>query len=587
MTSRTLLPLCVLFAAACGGKNDDTGNGDSGSTETPTYYQDIAPLLSENCGTCHTAGGIQPDILFDDAETVQGLSTLIADAVTEGRMPPFYAAESDQCENPWGFSNDARLDADTVALFQAWATAGGPIGDEATAVEVPPPPVHGLDNPDAIYTPETPWTTSVAGNTEDEFVCFTLDLGLTEDAYLTAFEVIPEDLSVVHHVLVGVDVSGDSAALAGDDGIYECFGGFGIDATFIGGWVPSAEPIRAPQHSGFRVPAGSRLLLQMHYHLLDEQRSDATSLAVVFAEQTPVREAMVSLLGNAAEAYTDGSGLQSGENDEGGLEFRIPADESDHTETMYFDLFSSMTRPLEVFLTANHMHYVGTDMRQWVERGTNAPDPDDACLLHTPNWDFDWQQFYFYDVDADNAPTIYPGDKLWLECTYNNTLDNPGLRQALEENGLDEPIDVYLGEGTLDEMCIAIYGLILEVEFEAEDETHEGAVDGTVTAVGFDAACEGPASLSLTDDSLTGVVRCGLDVLGSIFTFEMDLTGNIVDGVISGTATYGVVGLSDTIDLALSGTTDGDAVSLQSAGSGTIDGYAIDLNLSVAAAASE
>ena len=42
-----------------------------------------------------------------------------------------------------------------------------------------------------------------------------------------------------------------------------------------------------------------------------------------------------------------------------------------------------------------------------------------------------------------------------IRCTYDNTIDNPDLAGALAEQGLDAPTDVVLGEGTLDEMCLA------------------------------------------------------------------------------------------------------------------------------------
>ena len=57
-----------------------------------------------------------------------------------------------------------------------------------------------------------------AGEVEDEFICFTIDPGLSEAQWLEAFQVIPDDLAVVHHVLVGIDHEGTSADLANSDG---------------------------------------------------------------------------------------------------------------------------------------------------------------------------------------------------------------------------------------------------------------------------------------------------------------------------------------------------------------------------------
>ena len=80
--------------------------------------------------------------------------------------------------------------------------------------------------------------------------------------------------------------------------------------------------------------------------------------------------------------------------------------------------------------------------------------------MQTPHWDFNWQRGYSYDAPLDEVPVLRGGDTLHLRCTYDNTLDNPGVRQALADAGLDAPQDVYLGETTLDEMCLGVLVLV-------------------------------------------------------------------------------------------------------------------------------
>ena len=43
------------------------------------------------------------------------------------------------------------------------------------------------------------------GGTSDEFLCFSLDPGLTEDRYLQAMQIVPGNERIVHHVLIYVD----------------------------------------------------------------------------------------------------------------------------------------------------------------------------------------------------------------------------------------------------------------------------------------------------------------------------------------------------------------------------------------------
>ena len=223
----------LLFAtslAALVSCNGDTGD-DTGDPEAPTYYQDIAPILSENCMVCHTEGGMQPGILFDDAETTGILSGAIDHAVSDGQMPPFYAEETDECPNPWGFERDPRLTQEEEDLIAAWAAAGGPVGDADNPATLPPPPSTDLADSDMTVFPAGKWTTSEFGEAQDEFICFSIDPGLTSQEWLEAFQVIPDDLEVVHHVLVGLDTEGTSAGLVDENGTYPCFGGFGADVT--------------------------------------------------------------------------------------------------------------------------------------------------------------------------------------------------------------------------------------------------------------------------------------------------------------------------------------------------------------------
>jgi hypothetical protein len=48
---------------------------------------------------------------------------------------------------------------------------------------------------------------------------------------------------------------------------------------------------------------------------------------------------------------------------------------------------------------------------------------------------------------------------LTFKCTYDNTMGNPKVVEALASQGIDTPHDVVLGENTLDEMCLGAFGI--------------------------------------------------------------------------------------------------------------------------------
>jgi hypothetical protein len=105
------------------------------------------------------------------------------------------------------------------------------------------------------------------------------------------------------------------------------------------------------------------------------------------------------------------------------------------------------------------MHKVGVDMRVTLEdRDTGV----ETCLLQTPRWDFNWQRSYAYDTPITSAQRVRGGDIIHVRCTYDNTLDNPGVQDMLSEVGLDAPVDVSLGEGTLNEMCLTGLGVAIK-----------------------------------------------------------------------------------------------------------------------------
>ena len=124
---------------------------------------------------------------------------------------------------------------------------------------------------------------------------------------------------------------------------------------------------------------------------------------------------------------------------------------------MYFDL-PNYADGIQVYQASTHMHYLGVDGRVWIERQPET-DGTEECLIQTPEYSFEWQRGYTYEGSYDDFPSLSAGDRLWVECTYDNTLDNEGARAALEDAGLSEPQDVTLGDETLDEMCLMVLGI--------------------------------------------------------------------------------------------------------------------------------
>ena len=89
----------------------------------PSYSQDIAPILAENCASCHREGGIAP-FAMDSHTMVKGWSPMIREVLMTKRMPP------GQIDGHIGdFINDMRIEDQEVRNIIAWVEAGAPKDD--------------------------------------------------------------------------------------------------------------------------------------------------------------------------------------------------------------------------------------------------------------------------------------------------------------------------------------------------------------------------------------------------------------------------------------------------------------------------
>ncbi len=447
MRAFVFLPALCLLLPAC-------ETASPASSSAPTYYQDVAPILAAKCVGCHVSGGIAPFPL-DSYVAAGPMASPMVDAVTSGKMPPWGAEETDECTPPKAWKSDARLTDAEKQRLSDWADAGAPEGDAATAAALPTPPSLTLENPTAQIRPTSTFTPT-AGT--DVFMCYSFDPGFTQTEYLTGLQVVADETSVVHHVLVGIDSRGTTAS---DTGWYECSGGsLGGADQLIGAWAPGGSPLLTPDGTATQMDPGIRLVMQVHYHPAGATSfgPDATGFDMVYSETPPTQQAIVSLIGNAS---TEADGLLPGDGDPSGrATFKIPKDTAGHVETMEFPIPAG--GPYSIFRLGTHMHYVGVDELVTVKHKDPLPnEAETECLIQTPHWDFNWQRSYQYDAPIADLPQLREGDTLTLRCTYDNVLTNPGVQQLLADTGETATHVVRLGETTDDEMCLIGAGLVL------------------------------------------------------------------------------------------------------------------------------
>jgi hypothetical protein len=201
--------------------------------------------------------------------------------------------------------------------------------------------------------------------------------------------------------------------------------------------------------------------MQVHYHPHSASAKltpDQTKFQMRLTSSPPTHSATTLLIGNFSAPLKNGTGLVPGPTDPpSGPAFVIPPDVTGYTRTMQLTVPTG-TKTLHIAGIGGHEHYVGSAVSITIARSSPAQGQSaNECLLSIPRWDFDWQRFYAYDAPLDQVPTVTPGDILQIQCTYDNTLNNPKVALSLSDQGLTRPQTVSLGETTLDEMCLGAF----------------------------------------------------------------------------------------------------------------------------------
>ena len=404
--------------------------GVAASAQT-TYTRDVARIMQAKCQQCHRPNDVAPFALmtYDDVVTY---ADDIKKSLNDKTMPPWKPVPGYN-----EFSDSFAITDDERNTMLAWIDQGTPLGDMA---DMPDPlPVSAspwqLGDPDLVLTmPEyTP-----PPRATDTYRCFVLPSGLTENRFVAAAQALPGNPQIVHHVLLFLDETGESAKLDGQDGQtgYTCFGGPNLtssagdilNGTLLGGWAPGARTRRLPDGIGVPVPKGATIVMQVHYHPLGREGSDRTQLGVWFADTKTIQHRLLNVpIAN--------------------MNFLIPAGESSYPVKAEQFVFPFLTG--KIITVAPHMHSLGRQIKVEVLDPSGQSTP----VIYIDNWDFNWQGFY----TLANPMSIKSGSTVRVTSVFDNSAGNP-------KNPNNPIVPVGWGERTTDEMVIAFIGVIFDNE---------------------------------------------------------------------------------------------------------------------------
>jgi hypothetical protein len=338
-----------------------------------TYAVHVAPILTKHCQECHRPQTSAPFALLTYKQ-VAAKADGILEAVTDGRMPPWYASDD------FGhFINRRFLTAAERDTLRQWVDAGKPLGDET---KIPKPAETPADQgrwrigkPDLVVSaPEHELPAS--GDIAYKYVA--LPHLFLNDTWVQGVEILPDNPRVLHHCNMAYIKAGESFK----------------QSNFITGTVPGGAPMVLDHGVGYCIPRGSALLLQIHYVTTGKEEKCRISVGFRYAREVIQKQIRHKLLVDKAFAIPPGA----------------PAHPVTDSKVLEHDAVG-----LGLFV---HMHLRGRDMTFRARR----PDGTTETLLLVPNYNFDWQMPYVWEPGKMTFPK---GTRLECVAHYDNSTFNP------------------------------------------------------------------------------------------------------------------------------------------------------------------
>jgi peroxiredoxin len=373
-------------------------------------------------------------------EEAAGWAGMIDEVVRDQRMPPWHADP-----HVGSFANDRRLSNQEKQQIHQWVADGAPQGDPR---QLPKPKQYASGwqlprQPDQIiYMNEKGFEVPSEG--EVKYQHFTVDPGFKDDKWVSAFQVLPGNRAVVHHIIVFVVPPGANSGPSGRQHF----------AAYVPGYI--SEPFG--QGAAKRIPKGSRLVFQVHYTPVGTPQTDRSCVGFTYARPQDVR---VQLMTNVA----------------GNTQFEIPPHNANYK-------VEATSRPYskDVMLVSlsPHMHFRGKSFLY----EAIYPNGRKETLLNVPHYDFNWQTHY----NLANPKSLPAGTRLHCVAYFDNSeknLANP-----------DPTKPVYWGDQTWEEMMLGYYEIAFSGNPPPEALSGTGGISGAERDGGPNRAAIDPKALA-------------------------------------------------------------------------------------------
>ena len=318
----------------------------------------------------------------------------------------------------------------------------------------------------------TPYTPDAPPGATDDYHCTLLDPHLSKSSYIISSQFFPGSAEDHHAILFLVPPSLASEAEAANVGGkgWSCFGETPIPNTglaqisntpWLSAWAPGHGADNLPRGTGVLLPAGSLVVMQVHYNLLVGDAPVTNSLVLhTVPVSTPLLPLNLDLMPAppdipCAPGVTGALCSRSAELANVGQRFGqgaigfVNVLESicgRNVQNPPVGDTTSCNWPVStkgyIVRVGAHMHLLGVSFKMILNPGT----PEARTILDVPDYNFHYQKAY----NITPVP-VSPGDQVQVQCTYDPTLQQqqPLLRKV-------QPHFVTWGDGSADEMCLGL-----------------------------------------------------------------------------------------------------------------------------------
>jgi hypothetical protein len=245
---------------------------------------------------------------------------------------------------------------------------------------------------------------------------FTVDPGFKEDRWIQRAEARAGAPSVVHHIVVFIVPKGE-------------FFNPEAPGAVLCGTAPGDMPMDLPDGLAKKVPAGAKLIFQMHYTPNGKAYRDRSSVAMIFAKGPP-RHRVLTKPVYSVPFITRVEKIPAGADN-----YKM---EAEHV----------FERDAHLLHFMPHMHLRGKDFLYEAV----YPGGKKEILLSVPRYNFGWQSVYRL---ADPV-AMSKGSKLHCVAHFDNSAKNP--------NNPDPTRSIYWGDQTWEEMMIGWIDYYLDDE---------------------------------------------------------------------------------------------------------------------------